>query len=83
MKPKYKTLKIALDHPELSVQDIEDLERWEGEGGATGDNADIFSSLSLTLPIHKKEIFEVVDSELVIEEGKIYLKADINILSLH
>lgn len=83
MKPHYKNIKIEIDSSSLTAEDLADLQRWEYEGGHPNNKPDAISSLELPLPLHKKEIFEVVDSEVVVENGKLYLKADINILSHH
>ncbi|MFH5833141.1 hypothetical protein ACG2F4_15145 [Halalkalibaculum sp. DA3122] len=83
MKPRYKNIKIKLDQSSITPEDLADLQRWEDEGGHPDNKPDAISSLELPLPLHKKEIFEVIDSEVIIEDGKLYLKADINILSHH
>ncbi|MDR8393241.1 hypothetical protein NC796_18950 [Aliifodinibius sp. S!AR15-10] len=83
MKRKYKHIKIELETPTLSARDLQDLQRWEDEGGHLTEYPDLLASISSGLPLHKKEIFEVVESDLVIENGKLYLQADLNILSHH
>lgn len=83
MKPHYKSIKIKIDDDNFTAEDLADLQRWEDEGGHASDKPDVISSLSIPLPLHKKEIFEVVKSEIIVEDGKLYLSADINILSHH
>ncbi|MDX1639001.1 MAG: hypothetical protein R3281_13590 [Balneolaceae bacterium] len=81
MKHHYHTLKIALDTSSLSKEDIDDLFRWEDEGGHPSDKPDALSSLNLPVPLHKKEIFEVVDTELQLEGEQVYLNVSVNKLS--
>ncbi|MDZ7691060.1 MAG: hypothetical protein U5K69_07960 [Balneolaceae bacterium] len=78
-----RNIKIKIDTPNLSAEDIEDLFRWENEGGHPADKPDLLSSITLPLPLKKDWIFEVKDTDIIIEDGQLYLQAGINLLSLH
>lgn len=81
MKSPNQIIKIKLDTSSLTAEDVEDLGRWENEGGHPGERPDLISSLPL--PLHKEEIFEVVSCEIVVEEGQVLLMVELNILSHH
>lgn len=78
-KTKTKTLKIALDTDQLSPADVGSIEQWENEGG-TPDPAPNY--LQCLAPLRKGEIFEVLGGEIMYEDGKLFFRAEINILSL-
>ena len=81
MNPANRQIKIKIEDHFLTKEDLEDLRRWENEGGYPAELTDLLSPASL--PVHKKEIFEVTDSEIISEEGQLYILAEINVLSHH
>lgn len=81
MKSPNQQIKIKIEDHSLTEEDLNDLSRWEDEGGTTSRKTNFLSSS--TLPVHKKEIFEVVDSEIISEDGQLYILAEINVLSFH
>lgn len=79
-KPRLK-IKIEPHMVNKYENDQEEINRWENEGGLPS-----MESLSLPspeLPLHKKEIFEVVDCKLIVENGELYLLTEIDVLSHH
>ena len=83
MKSPNQTIKIEIDTSSLTADDLEAFRRWENEGGHPSSRPDILASLSLPLPLQNGEIFEVVDSDVIVENGKLHLQAEINVLSHH
>ena len=76
MKDFDLSIKIKIDKTSLSREDLEDLRRWEDEGGLP-DEEDI-----AVLPIRPGEVFEVVRGDVIYENGEIFYLVDLNILSL-
>jgi len=76
MKDFDLSIKIKIDKTSLSREDLEDLRRWEDEGGLS-DEEDL-----AVLPIQPGEVFEVVRGDVIYENGDIYYLVDLNILSL-
>lgn len=74
-------IKIKIEDHFLSEEDLDDLRRWEDEGGSPSKKMNLLDYPSL--PVHKKEIFEIVDSDIISEDGQLYILAEINVLSHH
>lgn len=75
-----RTLKIAIESHSVSAENIEELNRWENEGGQPRRTApDLLESL---IPVKKGEIFEVKGGDFHTLDGEIYYEAEIEILSL-
>lgn len=83
MKEPYRTIKIKIEIPNLTAEDLEDMLRWENEGGHPSGKPDLLDEETLPLPLKKDWIFEVKDTEIIIEDGQLYLETGINLLSLH
>lgn len=79
-KATTRTIKVMIDSKSLSPLDINELEKWEDEGGQPASSTtDFLKSLA---PLKKGEIFEVVGGDIHYEDGKIYFETEIEILAL-
>ncbi|HKK47293.1 MAG TPA: hypothetical protein VJ964_17325 [Balneolaceae bacterium] len=78
-KTKTRVLKIVVDTKSLSASDLKEIEEWENEGGRPVSHNSIWKNIA---PLRKGEIFEVVGEDMVYEDGKLYLLADLEILAL-
>ncbi|MCW9705863.1 hypothetical protein [Fodinibius salsisoli] len=76
------SIKIKVEDHSYTKEDIEDLARWENEGGMPTNTTSQDSS-SVNLPIKPGEVFKVAKSDLVYEDGKLYLQAQIDRLPQH
>lgn len=83
MKTTTQSIKIKIDTRSLTAADLDDIRRWDNEGGHPADRPDLVSSLRMPLQLHTDEIFEVVGSDVIVEDGQLYQKAEINVLSHH
>lgn len=81
MKTTNARLKIKIEPHMIDDYDPEEISRWENEGGLP--SIESFSLPTPALPLHKKEIFEVLDCKLIIENGELYLLTEIDVLSHH
>lgn len=81
MNTQNPKIKIKIENHNLTPEDFEDLRRWENEGGLPSQKPNSFSSLPL--PLHSKEIIEVIDCDIIVEDGQIFLLTEINVLSHH
>lgn len=81
MKSPYQTIKVKLDTSSLTAGDMEDLRRWENEGGHPAEKPDLIASLPV--PLHEEEIFEVLSCEIIVDEGQLFLQVKLNVLSHH
>lgn len=80
MVPMNPVITIKLHEHQLGEEDLENLRRWENEGGTpTLDDAMISS---VTLPLRPGQVFEVVRGEVRYEEGGLVYEAELNLLSL-
>lgn len=79
MKKFDKQIKIKIDHHSLSKQDMESLDRWEYEGGKPSDDNEMYKSVML--PVKKGQIFEVVDGDLISENGELFYVVKLDLLS--
>ena len=76
---KYR-IRIKLDDQPLLADYVEEVQRWEGEGGNSARLNDLLKEISH--PLRKGEVFEVLGGELVSEKGSLYYDADIELLAL-
>lgn len=83
MNTSYKHIKIKIEHPALTVEDLQDRQRWENEGGHLAEKPDFIELLALPISLHKDWIFEVKGGEIIVEDGQLYLEVEINVLSHH
>jgi len=81
MKSPNRQIKIKIEDHFLTEEDLDDLRRWENEGGTANGRPNFLSDVAL--PVHKKEIIEVIDSDIISEDGQLYILAEINVLSHH
>ncbi|GAA5520196.1 hypothetical protein LQ318_00625 [Aliifodinibius salicampi] len=81
MKSTNPRIKVKIEHNIVTDFDPEEVNRWENEGGSPSESPLPISHPDL--PLHKKEIFEVLDCEIIVEDGQLYLEAEIDILSHH
>ncbi|SHE90743.1 hypothetical protein SAMN05443144_10480 [Fodinibius roseus] len=72
-------VKVKIEHNMVADIDPEEISRWENEGGLSSENPIPVSHPDL--PLHEKEIFEVTDCEIILEDGQLYLLAEIDLLS--
>jgi len=78
-KTRTRALKIVVDTKSLSASDLKEMEQWENEGGRPVSDNKMWKNI---VPLHKGEIFEVVGEDLIYEDGKLYLMAELEILAL-
>jgi len=78
-KTMTRALKIEVENESLSVSDLKEIEQWENEGGRPVSDTKIWKN---AVPLRKGEIFEVVSEDLIYEDGKLYLIAEIELLAL-
>ncbi len=74
-----RTLKILIESDSVDPFDIEEINRWENEGGQPGSAPDFLKTLR---PVKKGEILEVKGGDFHTVNGKLYYQAEIELLAL-
>lgn len=74
-------IKVKIEHNMVADYEPGEINRWENEGGSPSESPIPVSHPDL--PLHKKEIFEVVDCDIILEDGQLYLLTEIDVLSHH
>ncbi len=74
-----RTLKILIESDSVDPFDVEEINRWENEGGQPGSAPDFLQSMR---PMKKGEIFEVKGGDFHTGDGKLYYEAEIELLAL-
>ncbi|NGP76585.1 hypothetical protein G3570_08070 [Balneolaceae bacterium YR4-1] len=71
----YETLKVKLDKSSHLKEYLEDLLRWESEGGNSSDLNDILDDLDS--PLRAGDVFEVQEGHIISEKEEFYLEVKI------
>lgn len=79
MKSQNSQIKIKIDPDKLTAEDLDDLYRWENEGGLLSEKPDIIGNL--LQPLQKGKVFEVSDYDIIIEDDQLYFLVTINSVS--
>ncbi len=80
MNKEDKLIKIKIEDHSYSRKDLEDMKRWEDEGGTTKGNG--FAS-SVKPPVKPGQIFEVLEGEIIYENGELYYMTKLSLLALY
>lgn len=80
MKRADKSIKIKIENHSYTREDLESMLRWEDEGGKTDDNN---IPGSVNSPVKPGQILEVVEGDVIYENGELYYLAKLNLLALH
>lgn len=68
-----KRIKIKLEKSDHLKTYMDELDRWEGEGGSISDLHEILEDLNL--PVKTGDIFEVTDGNVVFEDNDYFYEA--------
>lgn len=83
MKKSERLLKIKIDNPSFSKEEWDNIARWEDEGGFPTSHGDLESVSLKKMPLKPGQVFEIMDTGVIFEEGKPYYLVRIHLLSLH
>ena len=73
-----KSIKIKLKRSDHLKEYVEELERWEGEGGTISDLKEILDDIDL--PLRPGETLEVVDGQIVFEDDDYFYEATLKLM---
>lgn len=83
MKKSERLIKIKIDKPAFTEEEWNSLERWENEGGIPTSHGDLESASLQKMPLKPGQVFEIMDSSIIFQDGVPYNLVKLHLLSLH
>lgn len=74
-------LKIKIEEYSLTPEDALEWQKWENEGGAPLKRSTL--TRGADLPVRPGQVFEILDGEVILEDGAFYYLAEVHLLSMH